>query len=62
MNVTKREAMKPEVVATTAIVAATVCRRCGDDSKLDQYGLCTKCNTTVDEEYKMLYTDGTMEH
>lgn len=70
MNVTKREAVKPEVATTTAVTAmatpsaksATTCRRCGDESKLDQFGLCTKCNATVDEEYKLLYTDGTMEN
>lgn len=39
-----------------------VCRRCGERTPNNQYGVCDKCDPEIEEEYYELYNIKTMEN
>lgn len=39
----------------------TYCKRCGDEKKVNKYGLCKSCESEVDYEYAMMYETKTKE-
>ncbi len=38
------------------------CKRCGDEKKVNKFGLCKGCENEVDYEYSLMYETKTREH
>ncbi len=38
------------------------CRRCGDEKKVNKFGLCEACAAEVDHEYAVMYRVKNMEY
>lgn len=38
------------------------CNRCGDEKKVNKFGLCKVCQSDVDHEYNMLFESKTREY
>jgi len=38
------------------------CKRCGDEKKVNRYGLCQVCEEEVDTEYALMYESKTKEY
>jgi len=38
------------------------CKRCGDEKKVNKFGLCKGCDSEIDMEYSLMYETKTKEH
>lgn len=45
-----------------AILKVGKCKRCGDEKKVNKFGLCQECQQEVDYEYATIFRTYDMEH
>lgn len=51
-----------EKMQNNSTLGVQVCRRCEEEKRVNQYGLCKVCDQEVDKEYRQLYGNKTMDH
>lgn len=48
--------------SSDAVFKVDNCNRCGDEKKVDKFGLCQECQQEVDYEYATIFRAYDMEH